>query len=99
MDADRTGGYGSSAVVNDIPCPVLTLPDGALAGRGLRKRAFEALTFVHLRPCAHLRLRPLFQAYHHAVEHRTNITSILATYDLPTPNIDLWAFIRAGEPG
>ena len=63
MDADRTGGYGSSAVVNDIPCPVLTLPDGALVGRALLKRAFEALTFVHLRPCAHLRLRPLFQAY------------------------------------
>ncbi len=42
---------------------------------------------------------PLFQAYHHGVEHRTNITSILATYDLPTPNIDLWSFDAAGEPG
>lgn len=41
---------------------------------------------------------PLFQAYHHGVEHRTNITSILATYDLPTPNIDLWSFNAAGEP-
>lgn len=40
---------------------------------------------------------PLFQAYHHGVEHRTNITSILATYDLPTPHIDLWAFSDAGE--
>ena len=40
---------------------------------------------------------PLFQAYHHAVEHRTNITSILSTYDLRTPNIDLWSFQRAGE--
>jgi hypothetical protein len=40
---------------------------------------------------------PLFQAYHHGVEHRTNITSILATYDLPVPNIDLWSFNAAGE--
>lgn len=40
---------------------------------------------------------PLFQAYHHASEHRTNITSILATYDIPTPRIDLWAFMEAGE--
>lgn len=41
---------------------------------------------------------PLFQAYHHGVEHRTNITSILATYDLPAPDIDLWSFNAAGEP-
>jgi len=40
---------------------------------------------------------PLFQAYHHAVEHRTNITSILATYDLLTPQLDLWAFQAADE--
>lgn len=40
---------------------------------------------------------PLFQAYHHAVEHRTNITTILATYDLPVPNLDLWSFQAAGE--
>ena len=40
---------------------------------------------------------PLFQAYGHAVEHRTNITSILATYDLPTPRLDLWGFQAAGE--
>jgi uncharacterized damage-inducible protein DinB len=40
---------------------------------------------------------PLFQAYSHAVEHRTNITSILATYDLPSPALDLWAFQAAGE--
>jgi uncharacterized damage-inducible protein DinB len=40
---------------------------------------------------------PLFQSYSHAVEHRTNITSILATYDLPTPSLDLWAFAAAGE--
>ena len=41
---------------------------------------------------------PLFQAYHHGVEHRTKITSILATYDLPAPNIDLCSFNAAGEP-
>ncbi len=41
---------------------------------------------------------PLFQCYHHAAEHRTNITSILATYDLPVPNIDLWGYLAAGEP-
>ena len=40
---------------------------------------------------------PLFQAYGHAVEHRTNITSILATYDLLTPRLDLWAWAEAGE--
>jgi uncharacterized damage-inducible protein DinB len=40
---------------------------------------------------------PLFQSYGHAVEHRTNITSILATYDLPAPSLDLWAFQAAGE--
>jgi uncharacterized damage-inducible protein DinB len=39
----------------------------------------------------------LFQAYNHAVEHRTNITTVLATYDLPTTGLDLWAFQRAGE--
>ena len=41
---------------------------------------------------------PLFQSYHHGVEHRTNITSILATYDLPTPNLDLWSYQDAGLP-
>jgi uncharacterized damage-inducible protein DinB len=41
---------------------------------------------------------PLFQAYHHGVEHRTNITTILATYDLPTPDIDLWSYEAAGRP-
>lgn len=41
---------------------------------------------------------PLFQAYSHATEHRTNITSILATYDLPTPNLDLWNYLGAGMP-
>ncbi len=40
---------------------------------------------------------PLFQAYNHGVEHRTNITSVLATYDLPTPGLDLWSFMDAGE--
>lgn len=40
---------------------------------------------------------PLFQAYSHAVEHRTNITSILATYDLPSPELSLWAFMEAGH--
>ncbi|MEO8541917.1 MAG: DinB family protein [bacterium] len=42
---------------------------------------------------------PLFQAYHHAVEHRTNITMVLAVYDLPVPSIDLWSYFAAGEPG
>lgn len=41
---------------------------------------------------------PLFQCYHHATEHRTNITTILATYDLPVPNIDFWSYLQAGEP-
>ncbi|MGE0600746.1 MAG: DinB family protein [Dehalococcoidia bacterium] len=40
---------------------------------------------------------PLFQAYNHGVEHRTNITSVLATYDIPTPGLDLWSFMDAGE--
>lgn len=40
---------------------------------------------------------PLFQAYNHGVEHRTNITSVLAMYDILTPQIDLWAFLDAGE--
>lgn len=40
---------------------------------------------------------PLFQAYHHGVEHRTNITTILATYDLPVPNLDLWSYQQAKE--
>jgi len=41
---------------------------------------------------------PLFQSYHHAVEHRTNITTVLATYDLPQPPIDLWSWLAAGMP-
>ena len=41
---------------------------------------------------------PLFQCYLHAAEHRTNITTILATYDLPAPNVDFWGYLAAGEP-
>ena len=41
---------------------------------------------------------PLFQALNHGTEHRTNITSTLATYDIPAPGLDLWAYMAAGEP-
>jgi uncharacterized damage-inducible protein DinB len=49
-----------------------------------RGRAFDFPAYV-----------PLLQAYHHAVEHRTNITTILRVYDLPVPNIDLWSYDAA----
>lgn len=63
-----------------------TLDDSARLTGTFRGQAFEIPAYV-----------PLFQAYYHGCEHRTNITSILATYDIPTPDLDLWAFLRAGE--
>ena len=41
---------------------------------------------------------PLFQAYHHGVEHRTYITTILAACDMAVPNLDLWSYQSAGMP-
>lgn len=63
------------------------LDDSARVTGNFRGRDFDFPAYI-----------PLFQAYHHAVEHRTNITTILATYDLPVPNLDLWSFNEAGEP-
>ena len=64
-----------------------TLDDSARVKGYFRGRDFDFPAYI-----------PLFQAYHHAVEHRTNITTILATYDLPVPSLDLWSFHEAGEP-
>lgn len=41
---------------------------------------------------------PLFQAYHHGVEHRTNITVTLSGHGLSVPNLDLWTYSEAGAP-
>ena len=36
----------------------------------------------------------LIQAVDHGVEHRTNITTILAQLGIPTPNLDGWEYMR-----
>lgn len=41
---------------------------------------------------------PLFQAYNHGVEHRTDITTILAAHGYELPALHLWAFNDAGMP-
>ena len=41
---------------------------------------------------------PLFQAYNHGVEHRTDITSILNAHGYELPGLHLWAFNDAGMP-
>ncbi len=41
---------------------------------------------------------PLFQAYNHGVEHRTDITTILAAHGHELPAVHLWAFGDAGMP-
>lgn len=41
---------------------------------------------------------PLFQAYHHGVEHRTNITMTLAAHGYEVPNLDWWTYFAAGSP-
>lgn len=41
---------------------------------------------------------PLFQAYNHGVEHRTDVTTILAANGYELPALHLWAFNDAGMP-
>jgi uncharacterized damage-inducible protein DinB len=48
-------------------------------------RPFEAPAFV-----------PLFQAYNHGAEHRTNITTTLAAHGHEAPPFDVWAYLAAG---
>lgn len=43
-------------------------------------------------------LVPLFQAYNHGVEHRTNITTTLAAHGHAAPPLDLWTYLAAGLP-
>lgn len=50
-------------------------------------RPFEAPAFV-----------PLFQAYNHGAEHRTNITTTLAAHGHAAPPLDLWTYMAAGLP-
>lgn len=50
-------------------------------------RPFDAPAFV-----------PLFQAYNHGAEHRTNITTILAAHAHAAPPLDLWTYMAAGLP-
>ncbi len=41
---------------------------------------------------------PLFQAYNHGVEHRTDVTTILAANGHELPALHLWAFNDVGMP-
>ncbi len=41
---------------------------------------------------------PLFQSYNHGVEHRTDITTILAAHGYELPALHVWAFLDAGMP-
>ena len=41
---------------------------------------------------------PLFQAYNHGVEHRTDVTTILAAHGYELPAVHLWAYGDAGMP-
>jgi uncharacterized damage-inducible protein DinB len=41
---------------------------------------------------------PLFQAYNHGVEHRTDITTILSAHGYELPAVHLWAFNEKGMP-
>jgi hypothetical protein len=36
----------------------------------------------------------LIQVLDHGVEHRTNITTIMAQYGIKTPEIDGWEYMR-----
>lgn len=40
---------------------------------------------------------PLIQVIQHGAEHRTNITTTLATLGLTPPGTDAWAFWQAGQ--
>jgi uncharacterized damage-inducible protein DinB len=52
----------------------------------LRGRPFDIPAYI-----------PLFQAVNHGIEHRTNITTTLASSGVEPPTLDLWSFQRAGE--
>src|SRR5690606_40379634 len=41
---------------------------------------------------------PLFQSYNHGVEHRTDVTTILAAHGYELPALHLWAFGDARMP-
>lgn len=41
---------------------------------------------------------PLFQSYNHGVEHRTDVTSILAAHGHELPPLHFWAFMDVGMP-
>lgn len=41
---------------------------------------------------------PLFQAYNHGVEHRTDVTTILAAHGHELPALHLWALNDVGLP-
>lgn len=41
---------------------------------------------------------PLFQSYNHGVEHRTDVTTILAAHGYELPAVHLWAYGDAGMP-
>lgn len=60
--------------------------DATLSGT-FNRRPFEMPAFV-----------PLFQAYNHGVEHRTNVTTTLAAHGHSSPPLDLWAYLGAGTP-
>lgn len=41
---------------------------------------------------------PMFQSYNHGVEHRTDVTTILAAHGHELPALHFWAFMDVGMP-
>ncbi len=60
---------------------------GATVSGTFNGRPFEMPAFI-----------PLLQAYNHGTEHRTNITTTLASHGHEAPPLDVWSFLAAGMP-